>query len=189
MAFAEGSQWPLTAAATHVLLELPASSAPKGGSAPAPKDAVKLALKELILRGAYEIRIEKRRLRQDKVTLWPGQAANLPERLAQFDFWLRPHTPNVIGKVIKGACQRNDTLIKDVGDSFFEEIVARGLVEQVHDKVLGLFPRTRWRRTASGDAWAASAAEHVARMEALETEAEQAPSPRPQPSQWRARWC
>ena len=69
MAAADTSQWPLTAAATQTLLALPPSSAPKGAKRPKPKDAVKLALKELILRGAFRIQIEKRRMRKDKVVL------------------------------------------------------------------------------------------------------------------------
>ena len=103
----------------------------------------------------------------------PGRQPAGEARL--LDLVLRPHTPDEIGKVVKGARKGNTTLIKDVGESFLEELVERGLVEPVHDKVLGLFPRTRWRRTASGDAWAASAAEHVARLEALPGEAEHTP--------------
>ena len=172
----EQTQWPLTAAATQILLELPLSSAPKGGPAPEPKDAVKLALKELILRGAYAIQIQKRRFRKDKVTLLPGQAsAALPGTLAQFDSALRPYAPDEIGKVIAGARRARPKLIKDMGELFLEELVTWSLVEAVHDKVLGLFPRTRYRRTASGDAWASSATQHVARLQALPQEAESQP--------------
>ena len=177
MASEQGSQqWPLTAAATQILLELPLSSAPKGGPAPAPKDAVKLALKELILRGAYSIRIEKRRLRKDKVTLLPGQPSSpLPDTLLQLDFALRAQTPGEIGFVVSQARRRYPSLVKDVGRQFLEELESRGLVEAVRDKVLGLFNRTRWRRTASGDAWAATAGQYVARLESLPSEAESQP--------------
>ena len=176
MATEQNTQWPLTAAATEILLALPLSSAPKGGSAPDPKDAVKLALKELILRGAFRIQIEKRRLRKDKVTLLPGQAsAPLPATLAQFDSALRPHTPDQVAKVVAAARRGNPKLIKEVGDLFLQELVGWGLVEAMHEKVLGLFSRTRYRRTASGDAWAASASQHVARLQALPDEAESQP--------------
>jgi len=175
MASEETSQWPLTAAATQTLLALPPSSAPKGAKPPKPKDAVKLALKELILRGAFRIQLEKRRMRKDKVILLPGDASGLPESLAFFDLYLRRYTPNEISMVVKGACQVNTTLIRDIGASFLEQLVEKGLAEPVKDKVLGLFPRTRWRRTATGDAWAASATEHVARLEALPGEAESNP--------------
>ena len=172
----ETQQWPLTAAATQTLLAIAASASPKGAGAPAPKEVVKLALKELLVRGAYRIQIEKRRFGKAKVTLYPQQAASLPWPLATFDGALRPHTPGEIGSVIKMARKYRKTLIKDVGELFLGELTQRDLVEQRTEKALGIFSTTRWRRTASGDAWAATAAQHVQRLQGLPSEAESDPN-------------
>jgi len=171
----ETQQWPLTAAATQTLLALPPASSPKGANAPPPKDAVKLGLKELIVRGAYRLQIEKKRFGKTKVTLMPGTRPDLPGPLATFDGALRPHTPGEIGSVIKKARKGRTTLIKDVGELFLGELTERGLVEQRTQKTFGIFSSTKWWRTPSGDAWAATAVQHVERLQGLPQEASSDP--------------
>lgn len=171
----ETSQWPLTAAGTVILLSLPGSSAAKGARAPAAKDAVKLGLKELILRGAYRIRIERKRLGRDKVILIPEHQPPLPPALARFDWTLRQHTPGEIAAVIRTARRRQPRLIADLGSLFLTELSTRGLITQRAAKVLMIFPTVRWRRTDSGDAWALAADQHLQLLRALPPEVDRQP--------------
>ena len=62
-------QWPLTAAATQVLLDTPSADA-KRGADPDKKATAKLALKELIFRGTYRIEIDENR-RGNTVRIYP----------------------------------------------------------------------------------------------------------------------
>lgn len=169
----ENAQWPLTAAATQMLLDLPPSNAKRGGQ-PNAKVAVKLGLKELIVRGAYRISIEQKR-RRSEVTLYAQDAAGLPPSLSGFHSALRPHTPGEISEVLRRARKSNRNLIRDLGNLFRDELAGLGLVEERREKMLGIFGVERWRRTASGDAWAGTASQHRARLEGLPAEIDQDP--------------
>lgn len=167
-------QWPLTAAATQLLLALPASDAKPRGMPP-PKQTVKLGVKELIVRGAYRIYIEQGRRRSTKVTLIPQRRPALPPSLHSFDAALRPWTPAEIKEVIKKARKANSTLIEDLGELFQSELADRGLIAETRRKALGLFPTAKWARTPSGDSWAATGAQYLQRLESLPVEMESDP--------------
>ena len=170
----EVRQWPLTAAATQMLLAVPASNAKPLGL-PAPKDSVKLGLKELIVRGAYRVDIDQGRWVSKKVTLLPQEPPALPRALERFDAALRPWAPAEIGDVIKRARKANPKLIAELGELFQAELSDLGLIASQKGKVLGLFPVTKWSRTASGDAWAATGAQHLDRLASLPVEVESDP--------------
>ncbi len=163
----ETSQWPLSAASTQTLLILPPSWA-QGAAPPRPKEAFKLGLKELLVRGAF-------RIQSYQVVQWgPPQTwllgqepVALPQSLAALDGWLRPCTPGEIGAVVKLARSYNPRLMQHVGEWFLYELGQKGLVERYELKRLGLFSRIVYRRTASGDAWAQTASQHVQRLQGL----------------------
>ena len=94
-------QWPLSAPATRMLLDLPASDAAKGAAAPAAGEAFKLVIKELALRGAYSIELNSRRFGKAKVALVPRDLPPLPSSLAQADALIRADAPGDVKSVIK----------------------------------------------------------------------------------------
>ncbi|MDQ3587991.1 MAG: hypothetical protein M3375_06560, partial [Actinomycetota bacterium] len=84
----ETSQWPLSAASTQTLLSLPASGA-RGAPAPPPKEAFKLGLKELLVRGAFRLYNQPVQWGRPQVWLVPQGPVALPQALAALDGWLR----------------------------------------------------------------------------------------------------
>jgi len=192
----EIQQWPLTAAATALLLALPPAP-PEGGPVPQPtqkemgyllgvsdaQDAVCLALKELIVRGAYRIQMGDTRFwRIGDVVLLPQQPPPLPWPLAKLDGVLRPHTPGYVAAVVKHACGARglwaggEKLAGELGSLPGTELTERGLAELRTGKGLrGLQNYLSSRRTASGDAWARTAEQHVQRLEGLPQESEHSP--------------
>ncbi|MDQ4071514.1 MAG: hypothetical protein M3088_01380, partial [Actinomycetota bacterium] len=162
----ETSQWPLTAASTQILLALPPAGA-KGAPAPRPGQALKLGLKELLVRGAFRLQVVPAQWGPAQVFLLPQDPVVLAQSLAALDGWLRPFTPGEIGAVVKAARGYNPRLMQQMGEWFLFELGQRGLVESLEHKRLGLFSSTVYRRTATGDAWANTAAQHVQRLEGL----------------------
>jgi len=161
-------QWPLTAAATNVLLELPSPDAKRGKGSADAGEAVKLALKELLLRGAYRIEVEERRLRSAKISLMPVEQSELPRSLAGFDDLIRPQTPDEISNVIAKSRKANSGMFERAGQLFLDELAERDLASCRTERLLfGLMKAQRWRRTASGEAWAADARAHLDQLEAL----------------------
>lgn len=182
----QAQQWPLTAAATQILLALPEPSAPKGADAGATVPALAdgaLSIKELIVRGAYraQVGLPSRVFRDRKVVLLPQQPPWLPGSLAELDQVLRPHTPADVGTVIKHACRAcglwagGEKLAGRLGILPWNELAERGLVEQGKQKMLGFVSYPTRGRTASGHAWAHTAEQHVQRLQGLPQEAENDP--------------
>lgn len=162
-------QWPLTAAATRILLDLPESASAKGAAPPDVSSTFKLALKELILRGGYGIETNSRRFGKARLAIVPRDLPRLPLSLAQADALLRADTPGDVKSVIKNARKRHPALGSTLRDLFLEELVGHGLAEERQERGL-LQRKTRWRRTAAGDAWAEDARRHLERFEALDPE-------------------
>jgi hypothetical protein len=160
-------QWPLSAAATRMLLDLPPSGAEKGAAAPAAGEAFKLVIKELALRGAYGIELNSRRFGKAKVALVPRDLPPLPSSLAQADALIRADAPGDVKTVIKNARKRHPALGANLRDIFLEELAEHGLAEEREERAL-IRRKPRWRRTASGDAWAADAQAHLERFEAID---------------------
>ena len=77
----ETEQWPLTAAATQILLDTPSASARRGAK-PDLNAAAKLALKELIFRGAFTVEI-RHHVEEYLILNWHG-GVELPESLESF---------------------------------------------------------------------------------------------------------
>src|SRR5215210_5729230 len=164
----QANQWPLTAAATQLLLALPPSGV-KGRQAPPGGEAFKLGLKELLQRGAFRLDVTPaaEAWRGNYVTLYPAGPVQLPDSLAALDGWLRPFTPDLIDGVIRSARRWNPQLVNQVREWFTWELTQRGLVERYEHKSLGLFSQQVMRRTQSGDAWAATAYQYQQRLQTL----------------------
>lgn len=171
------SQWPLTAAASQVLYELawvdPLYPDFSG------RGALRLGLKELLARGAFEVDIRKRAIMRDKVTLRPGASTPLPPSLGRLADILRPHTPDKLQAVLRSARFGDPHLEFTVRRLFLSELRDRGLVEERHDPL----PRRArpvissvWVRTEAGEAWAAVAAQHLNRLRTLHWEAQSDPA-------------
>ena len=172
----ETNQWPLTAAATQLLLALPPAGI-KGRQAPPVGEAFKLGLKELLQRGAFRLDVTPapEAWRGNYVTLYPAGPVQLPDSLAALDGWLRPFTPDLIDGVIRSARRWNPQLMNQVREWFIWELSQRGLIERYQHKALGLFSQNVMRRTAAGDAWAATAWQYQQRLQALPWEVESDP--------------
>jgi len=162
-------QWPLTAAATQSLIDLPPSTS-KGGHAPEASRYLKLAIKELILRGAFAVELDSRRFGKAKVALVPKDRPALPDSLALVDRYIRPHAPGDVATVLKNARRSDPVRAEEIDRAFLGELVAHGLAEEREDKVFVIFTARRWRRTVSGDAWAGDAERHIERFQALDAE-------------------
>lgn len=153
-------QWPFTAPATQMLVSVPGPNE-KPGDLPRYTVPLKLALKELILRGAYRLEFEQRRSRSRKVRLVPQDGATLPPSLESLDAALRPWAPAEIPDVIRRARKARSKWWGSLGelaeDPFRKELLDHGLITEHKVKRLGLLQLTRYaqsratpgRRTAS----------------------------------------
>jgi hypothetical protein len=143
--------WPLSAAATALLRE-PGTS----GSA-----VLKLALRELVVRGVLGAELgEPRRFRPRTLTLHPGAqpATGLPAPLPRSAAALLAHVPPGgadATKVVRQAVGRRHELVDELLTATRAHLEAQGLLTAERSKVLGVVPRTRWRRTPTGEVWAA----------------------------------
>lgn len=162
-------QWPLTAAATQALLTLPPAEG-RGGAQPEAGELFKLALKELLLRGAYEVELDSRKYGKAKAALIPRDLPPLPESLSRVDALIRPQTPGDVKSVLKNARREHGGIGATVLELFLDELRGHGLAEEAEEKVLLFFTARRWRRTASGDAWTEDARNHIERFEGLDPE-------------------
>ncbi|MDQ3720570.1 MAG: hypothetical protein M3350_07305, partial [Actinomycetota bacterium] len=164
----EIQQWPLTAAATQILLDTPPAGA-KRGAKPDPKAAAKLALKELIFRGAFTV--EVRHHREEYLVLhWHGEV-ELPKSLRSFHRDLRPPaSPPKVDMMIRLARDRHPTLLQDLEVQLRGELTRRQLVEERRERRWGLLSDTGWVRTASGDTWTADAEAHLDGLGTLASE-------------------
>jgi len=169
-----GAQWPLTAAATGMLLDIPSANARRGW-VPDEKAAAKLALKELIFRGSLRVAVERRR-RRDRVTLTLGPEVVVPTPLKHFNRQIRRKAPGDVKEVVRAAAKLNYQLFRRVEQKARDELTGRELIEQREERRLRLFSSDRWVRTAAGDAWASDAEAHLARLERLSPAAERDPA-------------
>jgi len=148
---------------------------PEAGARPrrlrSDSDPVKVALKELLLRGALTMEVERRRLGRDRVTLSAGtDPGELPLALARLHRALGPQLPGEIQQVVKAARAQNPQVVLEVGSGACAELSERGLIDQLPFKRLGVFSSTGWVRTVSGDAWARAGGEHLDRLRGLDRE-------------------
>ena len=168
-------QWPLSAPATRLLLSLPPAGAKPRRLTP-DSEPIKLALKELLVRGAFTMEVEERRRGRDRVTLSAGKSpGSLPPPLARLDAALRPLLPGELKEVLKAARAHNPMLVKDVDSATRSELTQRRLIDEHDVKRFGLFPARAWSRTASGDAWATTGAEHRERLSTLDRDLRETP--------------
>jgi hypothetical protein len=145
--------WPLSAAATAVL------RAPRLSG----EDALKLALKELVLRRVWSL--ERRpvgllRRKRAHFVFGPAEAPGLPP-LVRADAALRSvvgSSGRDVGDAVAIMLQEDRRLPDRVRDDARAELAAAGLVVLERRKLLGLIPRTVVMRTQAGDAWVAEAA-------------------------------
>ena len=167
--------WPLSAPATQMLLALPEAGA-KPRRLREHTEPVKVALKELLLRGAVTMEVEHRRFGRDRVTLAAGRDPGpLPPSLDRLLTAVRPQLPGEIQAVLKSARALNPHLVLKVGSGACAELVDRGLIEELPFKRLGLFSSKGWVRTTSGEAWARAGAGHLDRLRGLGRELESDP--------------
>jgi len=155
---ADPGRWPLSAPATALLRD----------PAAAPPALLRLALRELVVRGTLAVRaVEQRGRRPPTVRLAPSHAgtAGLPPALHLLADALLPHLGSD-GTSAATAVQRASgwraDLASRVRDAARYELVTTGLLVREQDRLLGVVPRTRWRLTPSGQAWARSASDAAA---------------------------
>lgn len=147
--------WPLSAPATAVLRD----------PGTAPQVLLRLALRELVVRGAVRVhRVERARHGPGTVRLAPGDvdASSLPVPLRLLATALLPHltaegTP--ARTAVRRAAGWRADLSPRVREAARHELDAAGLLRQEHDRLLGVLPRTRWQLTPTGRAWARSASD------------------------------
>ena len=144
--------WPLSAPATALLRD------PRT----APGALLRLALRELVVRGTVAVRaVDRPGRRATTVRLAPGdvQVARLPSGLRPVAEALLPHLAGggapAVAAVRKASGWRAD-LASRARDAAREELRAAGLLAEQRERLLGLVPRTRWQLTPSGQAWARS---------------------------------
>ena len=157
-------QWPLTAAATQILLETPSADA-KRGAEPDKKATAKLALKELIFRGAYRIEITETR-RRNEIKIFPQGHVEVPKPLQTFHGRVRKEAGE-IKTVMRRAGQRHPKLLDSLEQQVRGELNKRKLIEPREERRFGVFKKQRWVRTPLGDSWADDAYGHVQALEAL----------------------
>ena len=121
-------QWPLTAAATQILVDTPSAEAKRGAKAD-PKASAKVAMKELILRGAFGVKVEETRRHNKKVTLLRGRAEQAPEPLRTFAGHLDRKAPGRIEEVIKTAARSSPKLLESLDASLRSELEGPKLVQ------------------------------------------------------------
>ncbi|MFC6342189.1 GPP34 family phosphoprotein, partial [Nocardioides hankookensis] len=90
---------------------------------------------ELALSGAVEVGDKTSVWRTAKVRAVPEQPPEDPILRAAYD---------VVAEKERSAQDLVDRLGKGVRDRLADQLVERGILERRDDKVLGLFPRTRW---------------------------------------------
>ena len=145
--------WPLSAPATALL----------GEPGTAAGVLLRLALRELVVRGAVRVQLDRRQRRRPAgVLLAPGgvDATGLPAPLSWLGTRLAPHldaagTPAT--KAVHRASGWRTDLAAGVREAARRELQSAGLLVAERTLLLGVVPRTRWRLTASGRLWALSA--------------------------------
>lgn len=153
--------WPLSAAATQ-LLRRPRTQKP---------EVVRLALKELIVRRAWRLDVERRRgrLGRERVTrtLRPGPAP-VPAQpvLRELDASLRQVAPGggELRGIVQHVMEADRKLPTRLQEAAREELAARGLVALERSRILGVVPRTKAVPTAAAEGWRRAA---EARMSGL----------------------
>lgn len=156
--------WPLSAPATSILVATPgAEGVPQpmeAGAAP-----VKVALQELLDRGALTLDVVRDGVMLTEATLGPGaDPGDLPPGLRDLREALVAFTPGAARHVLTKAHRRNPLLATDVRRAARGELTDRGLVEEHPSR---RFPRRRaagWTRTEAGDALASEGADRLASL-------------------------
>ncbi|MBJ7471665.1 MAG: hypothetical protein JHD16_10205 [Solirubrobacteraceae bacterium] len=152
------SPWPLSAAATRLLVDLREDRAPSTTT----KTISQLTVKELILRGHVRVlSVNKRRMRSTIVTVAtaaPGSVGPLPPPLDVLARELPVTGSEELSKLIRKAAKGNSTLFSvELEKAALNELKARGLAENRVRKVLGFWPSTFVAPTAAGRELAARA--------------------------------
>ncbi len=136
----------LSAATAQVLLELD----------PARAELVRLALKELVLRGAWRLEHRPGGLRgRPTLHLVPGRRpTRLPAPLPFVDHALRATVPTSgrpVRATVRALRRRYEDLPEGTEAGALRVLVRRGLLEERRERVLGVVPRSTRRRTGAGD--------------------------------------
>lgn len=157
--------WPLSAAATQLLLGMDA------GSATDHRVIARLAVKELVLRGHLRIdEVKKRRWRSTvvRISRVPAAAATLPPPLETLGrAFGDPHQAE-LSAVIRLAVKRDTRLFtKRLKEESLAALEQQGLAEQRERRSLGLFRTRSWALTSLGRDAAQMARAGVERASAL----------------------
>lgn len=161
--------WPLSAAATQVLIDLRPDRAPLTS----PQKVSRLAMKELVLRGALQITsIKPRKVRKTSLRISTGHltgSATLPAPLGMLLRALPEADDTELSDVIRRAAKRDPKLFSTkLKDAAIAELVRLGLAEEQVLRVARFFRRTVVVPTKSGVLAAETANAAVKRAIALE---------------------
>lgn len=158
--------WPLSAAATQVLLDHERSSKTTASV------VGRLALKELVVRGAVRVtRIEAKKRRKTKVGISTTSldTRSFPTPLPLLRGALPETVDGDLAKAIQKAIKKDSQLFRErLRDEANRELVRRGLIEEHERHVLLIFPKRWVTLTKEGVLAAEAARAAVARAEALE---------------------
>ncbi len=168
--------WPLSAAATQILMDLRDDGAPQTTA----QTISRLTIKELVMRGDIQVlSMKKRRLRKPEVRVQTNPNGATPPVPAPLDLMVRclpASSGDDLAKLIKQARKGHTTLFsKDLQDAAIADLKRRGLAEDRYKKVLGFWPSSFVGPTASGREWAARARQDTAGVVTLPAIAEQDP--------------
>lgn len=160
--------WPLSAAATQLLIDLRTD----GPGNTASQTISRLAVKELVVRGQLRIlAVRKRRLRSTVVTVANNPHAvsrELPPPLYLLATSLPATDGDDLSKVIRKAAKAFPKLFSsELKASALEELTQSGLTEERYRKVLGFWPSSYQAPTPLGEQWAARARSDAAHVESL----------------------
>ncbi len=162
------SPWPLSAAATQLLLDLRTDGAPQTST----QTISRVAVKELVLRGHLRIvGVRKRRLRSTVVTVacpGPATASQLPAPLDLLALHLPATHGEELAKLVRAGAKSSASLYsKDLKAAGLAELRRQGLTEDRVKKSFGFWPTTFPAPTASGAEAAARARQDVATASTL----------------------
>lgn len=162
------SPWPLSAAATQLLLDLRTDGAPSTST----QTISRVAVKELVLRGHLRIvGVRKRRLRSTVVTVacpGPSAASQLPAPLDLLALHLPASPGEELAKLVREGAKGNSSLYsKDLKAAGLAELRRHGLTEDRVKKTLGFWPTTFPAPTAAGIEAQARARQDVATASTL----------------------
>lgn len=166
--------WPLSAAATQLLIDLREDGSPR-----TPAQTIsRLAVKELVMRGDLRVvSMKKRMFRKVEVRVATNPSGPRSPIPAPLDLLVRhlPITQNEdLAKVIKKARQGSPSLFTSgLKDAALADLVHRGLAEHRQKKVMGFWPSSFVGPTPAGREWAARARQNTGGVITLPALAEQ----------------